>query len=185
MLIYIWNYFWTPYFVSLVCVSVLFSHSVVSNFLWSHGLQHARMLHPSPLPRAFSSSCPLSQWCHPTILSSVVPLSSWFQSFLGSGSFPVSWLFTSVAPSIGDSVSVLPINIQGWFPLGLTDLISLLSKGLSRISSKTTVQKHQFFSDQLSLLSSSHIHTWLRGKPQLWLYEPLLQSNVSAFQYTV
>ena len=132
--------------------SVQFRRSVVSNSLWSHGLQHTRLLCPSPTPRAYSNSCPLSWWCHPTILSSVIP-SSRFQSFPASGSFPMSQFFTSGGQSIGasSSASILPTNIQDWFPLGLTDWISLLSKGLSRVFSNTTVQKHQFFGAQLSL----------------------------------
>ena len=97
----------------------------------------------------------------------VLPLSSWFQFFPESGSFPVSWLFASGGPSSRDSASVLPMNIQGWLPLGSTNLISLLSNGLSRFFCNTTIQKHQFFGVQPSLLSSSHIHTWLHGKPLL------------------
>ena len=110
------------------------------------------------------NSYPWSQWYYPTMSSSVVPFSSCLQSFLASGSFPMSHLFRSGGPSIGVSASVLPVNIQGWFPLGLTSLISLQSKGLSRIFSSTTVQKHPFFSAQPSLWSSSHIHTWLLEK---------------------
>ena len=108
---------------------------------------------PSPTPRACSNSCPSSQWCHPTISSSVIPFSSCLQSFLASESFPVSWLFTSGGQNIkvSASASVLPMNIQDWFLLGSTGLISLESKGLSRVFSNTTVQKHQFFGDQLSL----------------------------------
>ena len=113
-------------------------------------------------PRACSNSCPSSQWCHPNISSYVIPLSSCPQYFPASGSFLISQLFTSVGQSIGisASASVLPINIQNWFPLGLAGLISLQSKGLSRVFSNTTVQKHQFFGAQLSLWSNSHIHTW-------------------------
>ena len=109
-----------------------------------------------------SNSCPLSQWCHPTILSSVAPFSYCLQSFPASEFFPISWLFASGGQSIraSDSAPVLPMNIQGWFPLGLTGLISLKSKGLSRVFSNTTVQKHQFCGTQLSLRSNSHIHTW-------------------------
>ena len=117
-------------------------------------------------------SCPLSRWCHPTISSSVTPFSC-PQSFPASWSFPMSQLFTSGGQSIGASASVLPINIQGWFPLGWTDLISLLSKGLSRVFSSTTVQKHQFFNTHPSLWTNSHIHKWLLEIPYLWLYEPL------------
>ena len=144
-----------------------FSRSVVSDPLQPHGLQHARPPCPSPTPGAYSNSCPLSQWCHPTISSSVVHFSSCLQSFPASGSFPVSQFFAWGGQSIGvsASASVLPINIQGWFPLGLTSLISLESKGLSRVFFNTTVQKHQFLGTQLSLLSNSHIHIWLLEKP--------------------
>ena len=133
--------------------SVQFSHSVVSNSLWPLGLQYARPPCPSPTPRVHSNSCPLSQWCHPTISSSVVPFSSHLQSFPASGSFPMSQFFTSGGQSIrvSASPSVLPMNIQDWFPLGWTGWISFQSKGLSRVFSNTTVQKHQFFSAQLSL----------------------------------
>ena len=120
-----------------------------------------------PTPRAYSNSCPLSRWCHPTISSSVVPFYSCPQSFPASGSFQMSQLFTSGGQSIevSASASVLPMNIQDWFPLGLPGLISLQSKGFSRVFSNTTVQRHWFFSAQLSLSSSSHIHTWLLEKP--------------------
>ena len=126
-----------------------------------HGLQHARPPCPSLCPRVFSNSCPLSQWCHPTISSSVTSFSSYPQSFPASGSFPMSQLFTSGGQSIGASASVLPMNIRSWFPLGWTGLISLLSKGLSSIFSSTTICKHQFFGAQPSLLSNSYISTWL------------------------
>ena len=131
-----------------------------------HGLQHARLPCPLPTPGVCSNSCPSSQWCHPTISSSVIPFSC-FQCFPASGSFLMSWLLASGSQSIGASASasVLPMNIQSWFPLGLTGLISLLSKGLSRVFSSTTVWKHQFFSAQPSLQSKSHIHTWLIEKP--------------------
>ena len=124
--------------------SVQFSHSVVSNSLWPHGLQHARPPCPSPAPRVYSNSCPLSQWCHPMISFSVVPYSSCPQSFLASESFQMSHLFASGGQSIGvsASTSVLPMNIQDWYPLGWTGWISLQSEGLSRIFSNTTVQKH-------------------------------------------
>ena len=133
--------------------SVQFSRSVVSNSLWPHGLQHTRPPCPSPTPRVYSNSCPLSQWCRPTISSSVVPFSSCLQSFPASRSFPMSQFFESGGQSIGvsASASVLPMNVLDWFPLGWTGWISLLSKGLSRVFSNTTVQKHQFFSAQLSL----------------------------------
>ena len=130
--------------------SVQFSCSVMSDSLWPHGLQHARLPCPSPTLGACSNSCPLSWWCHLTISSSVIPFSSCLQSFSASGSFLRSQFFASGDQSIGASASasVLPMNIQDWFPLGL---ISLQSKGLSRVFSNTTVQKHQFFSTQLSL----------------------------------
>ena len=133
--------------------SVQFSRSVVADSLRPHGLQHARLPCPSPTPGVYSSSRPLSWWCHPIILSCVVPFSSCPQSFPASGSFPVSQFFTSSGQSIGVSASALalPMNIQDWFPLGWTGWISLHSKGLSRVFSNTTVQKHQFFSAQLSL----------------------------------
>ena len=146
--------------------SVQFSTSIVFDSLWPHELQHARLTSPSPTPEAYSNSCPSSQWCHPTISSSVVPFSSHCQSFPASGSFPMSQFFASGGQSIGvsASASVLPMNIQGWFPLGLTGWISLQSKGLSRVFSNTTVQKHQFFNTQLYLWSNSHSHTWLMEK---------------------
>ena len=115
-------------------------------------------------------------WCHPTISSSVVPFSSCPQSLPASGSFPMSQLVTAAGQSIGfsASASVLPMNIKDWFPLGWTGWISLQYKGLSRVFSNTTFQKHQFFHAQHSLYSNSHIHTWLLEKPQLWLDRPLL-----------
>ena len=121
---------------------------------------------PYTIPRACSNSRPLSQWCHSTILSSVVPFSAWLQSFPSSGSFLMSQLFASGGQSIGASASasVLPMNIQDWFLLGLTDLISLQSKGPSRVFSNNTIQKHQFFGAQLSLWSNSHIYTRLLEK---------------------
>ena len=130
-----------------------FSLSVVSGSLQPHGLQHARPPCPSPTPRAYSNSCPLSQWCHPTISSSVIPFSSHLQCFPASGSFQVSLLFTSGGQNIGvsASASVLPVSIQDWFHSGWTGWIFLQSKGLSRVFSNTTVQKYQFFSAQLSL----------------------------------
>ena len=133
--------------------SVQFSHSVVSNSLRPHESQHARPPCPSPTPRVYSNPCPLSQGCHPTISSSVVPFSSCSQSFPASGSFQVSQLFASSGQSIGvsASISVLPMTIQDSFPLGWTGWISLQSKGLPRVFANTTVQKHQFFSAQLSL----------------------------------
>ena len=134
-------------------ISVQFSCSVVSNSLQPHGLQHVRPPCPSPTPRVYSKSCPLSRWCHPTISSSVIPFSSCLQSFPTSGSFQMSQFFASGGQSIGISASipVLPMNIQDWFPLGWTGWISLLSKEPSRVFSNTTVQKHQFFGTQLTL----------------------------------
>ena len=128
--------------------SVQFSRSVVSDSLRPHESQYARPPFPSPTPRVYPNPCPLSRWCHPTISSSVIPFSSCPQSFPASGSFQMSQLFTSGGQSIGvsASTSVLPMNIQDWFPLRWTGWISLQSKGLSRVFSNTTVQKHQFFS---------------------------------------
>ena len=139
--------------------SAQLSRSVVSDSLQPQGLQHARPPCPSPTPGAFSNSRPSSRWCHPTISSSVIPFSSCPQSFPASGSFPVSQLFASGGQSIAvsASTSVLPMNIQGWFPLGLTGLISLQSKGLLRVFSSTTIQNHQFFSAQPSLWPNFHI----------------------------
>ena len=147
--------------------SVQFSCSVMSNSLQLHELQHARPPCPSPTPGACSNSCPSSRWCHPTISPSVIPFSSSLQSFPASESSPVSQLFASGGQSTGASASasVLLMNIQDWFPLRLTGWISLQSKGLSRVFSNNTVQKHQFFSAQLSLWSNSHIYTWLLEKP--------------------
>ena len=128
-----------------------FSRFVVSDSLRPYGLQHARLSCPSPTPGAYLNSCPSSQWCHPTILSSVIPLTSYLQSFPAPASFPLSQFFASGSQSIGASASAsaLPMNIQDWFPLGWTGWISLQPKGLSRVFSNTTVQKHQFFSAQV------------------------------------
>ena len=136
-----------------LCCSVQFSHSVVSDSLWPHGLQHTRPPCPSPPPAVYSNSCPLSRWCHPTISSSVVPFSFHLQYFPASGSFQMSQLFTSGGQSIGvsASTSVLQMNTQDWSSLRWTGWISLQSKGLSRVFSNTTVQKYQFFSAELSL----------------------------------
>jgi len=133
--------------------SVQFSHSVMSNSLQPHGLQHARPPCPSPTPEVYSNSCPLSQCCHPTISSYVIPFSSCLQSFPASGSFPMSQFFSSGGQSIGvsASASVPPMNIQDWSPLECTGWIFLQSKGLSRVFSNTRVQKHQLFGTQLSL----------------------------------
>ena len=147
--------------------SVQFSHSVVSDSLWPHGQQHTRLSCSSQTPSAYSNSCPSSQWCHQTISSSVIPFSSCLQFSPASGSFLVGQFFPSGGQSmrVSASASVLPMNIQNWFPSGLMGWISLQSKELSRVSSNTTVQKHQFFGAQLSLESNSHIHTWLLEKP--------------------
>ena len=146
---------------------VQFSHSVVSDSLWPHGLQHARPPCPSQTTWVYSNSCPLSWWCHLTISSSVVPFSSCPQSFPASGSFPVSQFFASGGQRIGvsASASVLPMNIQDWFPLGWTGWISLQSKGLSRVFSSTTVQKPQFFGAQPSLWSNAQVCIQPLGKP--------------------
>ena len=135
---------------------VQYSRSVMSDSLRPHKLQHTRLPCPSQSPGLCSNSYPLTRWCHPTILSSVVPFSSCRQSLPGLRSFPVSWLFASGGQRTGASVlaSVLPMNNQAWFPLGLTGLISLLSKELSRVFSSTTVWKHQFFDIQPSLWSN-------------------------------
>ena len=140
--------------MSYVCMSVSqFSHSVVSNSLQPYGLQLARLPCPSPAPETCLNSCPSGQWCHPTISCSDAPFSFCLQSFPASGSFLISQFFASGGQSIGvsASTSVLPVNIQDWFPLGWTGWISLQSKGLSRVFSSTTVQKHQFFGTHLSL----------------------------------
>ena len=160
----------------------------MSDSLQPHGLQHSRLLCPSPTPEA--CSCPSIWSCHPIISSSVIPFSSCLQSFPASGSFPMSQLFTSGGQSIGvsASASVLPVNIEDWFPLGWTGWISLLSKGLSRVFSNTTVQKRQFFGAQPSLWSISHICTWPTGKTMaltIWTFVgkvmSLLYNTLSRF----
>ena len=147
--------------------SVQFSHSVGSDSLRPHESHHTRPPCPSPTPGVYSNPCQSSQWCHPAISSSVVPFSSCPQSLTASGSFPMSQLFAWGGQSIGvsASASVLPVNTQGWSPLGWTGWISLQLKVLSRVFSNTTVQRHQFFSTQLSSQSNSHIHTWPLEKP--------------------
>ena len=144
--------------LSLVPSSVQFSLSVMSNSLRPHELQHSRPPCPSPTPGVHPNPYPLSQWCHPTISSSVIPFSSCPQSFPASGSFPMSQLFASGGQSIGvsASTSVLPMNTKDWSPLAWTGWTSLQSKGLSRVFSKTTVQKYQFYGAQLSSQSNSH-----------------------------
>ena len=148
-------------------ISVQFSCSVVPDSLRAHESQHPRPPCPSPSPGAHPNSCPSSRWCHPAVSSSVVPFSSCPQSLPASSCFPMSQLFASGGQSIGvsASASVLPVNTQDWSPLGQTGWISLRSKGLSRVFSNTTVQKHQFFGAQLSSQSNSHIHTWPLEKP--------------------
>ena len=150
-----------------IFISVQFSCSVMSDSLGPHELQHARPPCPSPTPGVHPNPCPSSRGCHLVILSSVVPFFSCHQSLPASESFPMSKLFTWGGQSIGvsASASVLPMTIQDWFPLGWTGWISLQSKGLSRVFSNTTVQKHQFFGAQLSSQSNSHIHTRPLEKP--------------------
>ena len=147
--------------------SVQFSRSVVSDSLWPHELQHTRPPCPSPTPGVHPNSCPSSRWCQSAISSSVVPFSSCPQSLPASESFPVSQLLAWGGQSIGvsASASVLSMNTQDWSPLGWTGWTSLQSKGLSRVFSNTTVQKHQSFGTQLSSQSNSHIHTWPQEKP--------------------
>ena len=146
--------------------SVQSSHSVLSDSLWPHESQHARPPCPSPTPWVYSNSCPSSWWCHPAISSTAVPFSSCPQSLSTSGTFPMSQLFTWGGQSIGvsASASVLPMNTQDW-SLGWISWIPLQSKGLSRVFSNTTVQKHQFFGAQIFSQSNSHIHTWPLEKP--------------------
>ena len=148
--------------LNIRCHWVQFSCSVVSNSLQPHESQHARPPCPSPTPGVHSDSRPSSQWCHPAISPSIVPFSSCPQSLPASESFPMSQLFAWGGQSTGVSAlaSVLPMNTQDWSPLEWTGGISLQSKGLSRVFSSTTVQKHQFFVAQLSSQSNSHIHTW-------------------------
>ena len=168
---------WRRVILKIISVSsVQFSCSVMSDSLRPHELQHARPPCPSPAPGVHSNSCPSSQWCHPAISTSVVPFSSCPQSLPASESFPMSQLFAWGSQSIGVSAlaSVLPMNTQDWSPLKWTAWISLQSKGLSRVFSNTTVQKHQFFGTQLSSQSNSHIPTWPLEKPYPWLNRPLL-----------
>ena len=142
--------------------------------LWLHGLQHVRLPCPSPTSRPCSSSCLSSRWCHPTISSSVIPFSSYLQSFPPSGSFQMSQLFASGGQSIGVSASVLPMNIQDWFPLAQTGLISLLSKKLSRVFS-SIIWKHRFFGTQpFFMVQLSHPYSMTTGKTIALLYEQLL-----------
>ena len=132
----------------------------MSDSLQPHGVQHARLPCPLPTLEAYSNSCPLSWWCRPTISSFVVSFTSCLQSFPASGSFPMSQFFASGGPSTGASASesFLPVNIQDWFPLGWTGWVSLQSRGLSRVFSNTTVQKHQLFGTQFSLGSRAAMY---------------------------
>ena len=145
----------------------------MANLLWPHELQHSSCACPSPSPWVCSNSCPLSRWCHPTF-------SSCLQSYPVSGSLPVSHFFASGGQSIGASASVLPMKSQGWFPLWLTGLISLLSRRLSEVFSSTTVWK-DFFGAQPPLWSNSHIHTWLLEKPFVSGVMSLLFNKLSRF----
>ena len=167
---------------SLTFSSVQFYCSVVSNSLWPNGLQHTRLPYPSPTPETCSNSCLLSRWCHPTISSSVVPLSSCLQSFPASGSFPMNQFFTSGGPRIGASVSasVLPMNIQNWFPLWLTGLISLKSKGLSRVFSNQFKSINSLAFSFLYGPTLNSIHDYWRNNG-FDLMELCQQSNVFAF----
>ena len=163
--------------------SAQFSHSVMSDSLRPHGLQHARLPCPSPTPRACSNSCPSSRWWHPTILSSVIPFSSCLQSFPASESFPVSQFFTSGGQSVGTSAStsVLLMNIHDWFPLGLTDWIYLQSKGLSRVFSNTTVQNiNSLVFSFLYSPTLTSIHDYWKNHSFDWM-DLCQQSHVSPF----
>ena len=151
-------------------ISVQFSRSVLSNSLWPHEPQHARPPCPSPTPGVHPDPCPWSQWCHPAISFSVVPYSSCPQSLPASESFPMSPFFTWGGQSTGASASVLPMGIQGWFPLGWTSFIPFQYKGFLRVFSNTTIQKHWFFGTHPSLRSNSHSHT-----------DPCQQSDAAVF----
>ena len=147
----------------------------MSDYLRPHGLEHARLPCPSPTPRVYSNSSPLSQWSNHLILCHNLCLPpSIFPNIRVFSNGQFFALRSQRCIGVSASASILPMNIEGWFPLGWTGWISLKSKGLSRVFSNTTVQKHQFFGAQLSLYSNSHIHTWLPEKPQLWLDGPLL-----------
>ena len=165
----------------------LFYHSVVSDSLWPHELQHARLPCPLPSPGVCSNSCPLSRWCHPTISSSVIPFSSCLQSFAASGPFPVSWLFTSDDQGIGASASasVLPVNIQGWFPLGLTGLISLLSKGLTSLFQHHSSKASIFWCSAFFMVQLSRLYM-TTGKAIPLTIQTFVSKEMSLFfQYTV
>ena len=165
-----------------ICVSVQFSHSVVSDSLRPHELQHARPPCPSPTPRVHPNSCPSSRWCHPAISSSIVPFSSCPQSLPESGSFPMSQLFVWGGQSIGVSAlaSVLPKNTQDWPLLEWTGWISLQSKGLSRVFSNTTVQNHQFFGTQVVKIS-----TYIEWNPWLWVILQIIKETFKTFSVSV
>ena len=160
-----------------------FTHVQLFATPWIEACQASMFFHVLHLPEVCWTSCPLSQWCHPTISSFVIPFSSCLWSFPASESLPVSQLFTSGGQSIGASASasVLPMDIQDWFPLGLTGLTSLLSKGLSRTFFSTTVWKHQFFGAQASLESKSHICTWLLEKTIALTIRTFVGKVLSAF----
>ena len=168
-------------------MTVQFSHSVMYDSLRPHELQQARTPCPSTTPGVHSDSCPSSQWCHPAISSSVVPFSSCGQSLTASESFPMSQLFAWGGQNTGVSalVSFLPKKSQDWSSSKWIGWISLQSKGLSRVFSNTTVQKHQFFGTQLSSQSNSHIHIWPQETLYPWLDGPSRQINVSAFEYAI
>ena len=164
-----WTTNWEAHTSSILVVLV----QLLSSNFSLHALQHTRLPCPSPSPRACSNTCPLNWWCHPTITSSMTLFCSCPQSIPALESFPMSWLFKSDGQSIGASASasILPMNIQHLFPLGWTVLISLLSKGLSRVFSSTTVQNHQCFGTQPYIWSNSHICILLLENPELWLCE--------------
>ena len=166
--------------------SVQFIHLVLSDSLWPHGLQHARLLCPSPMPRACSNSCPLSQWCYLIISSSAALFSFCLQSFPPSESFPMSRLFISGGQSIGASASatVLAMNIQDWFPLGLTCLIFLLSKGLSRVLSSTAVQKSILWCSAFFMVQLSHPYM-TTGKTAALTRRTLVSKVMSTFEYAI
>ena len=168
MIVWKWDHF-TVHLKHNCCMfsSVQFSLSVVSDSLWPHESQHARPPCPLPTPGVYLNSCPLSRWCHPAISSSVVPFSSCPQPLPASESFPMGQLFTWGGQSTGVSAlaSFLPKKSQGWSPLEWTGWMSLQSRGLSRVFSNTTVQKHQFFGTQPSSQSNTHIHIWPLEKP--------------------
>ena len=179
------NFTLKPHYLDSHSFTVLFSRSVVSLCDPMDCSTPGFPVHHQPLEFT-QIHVHWAGWCHPTISSSVIPFSC-LQSFPASGSFPMSQFFISGGQSNGvtASASVLPVNIQSWFPLGWTGWISLQSKGLSRVFSNTTVQKHQFFGAQLSLYSNSHIHTWLLEKPQLWLDGPLSVGKVMSLLFNM